>query len=178
MHVAPDLKLASRHDEARAEFEERVHRERSARRDADVARLRERYATKAAALRRKLEKERADLASAEATHSGRKREEVLSGAESVFGFLLGRKGTRAISQASRQRRMTETAGLRAARERDDVEAAETELAALDTALEADVREIEERHGQAARPIETRTVPLEKYDIRVETLAILWIPVVG
>ncbi|MFN2431478.1 MAG: helicase HerA domain-containing protein [Gemmatimonadota bacterium] len=178
LHLAPALRLYSRHDETRADFEGRVSRERAARRDAEVAKLRERYATRLATLQRKLEKERADAAAADAAHSGRKREEVVSGAESVFGFLLGRKGTRAISQASRQRRMTENARLRAERERDELEYAESALAALGAELEAEVREIEERHLDEAVAVESRPVPLERDDVRVEVFAILWVPVRG
>jgi hypothetical protein len=123
-----------------------------------------------------VEKERSDVTAAASAHEGRKREELVSGAESVFGFILGRKGTRAISQASRQRRMTETAGLKAERERREAAATESDLQALSGELEAEVGAIEQRYAGKSVEIRTLDVPLERDDVRLETFGILWIPV--
>lgn len=175
-YLAPELRIYSRHDESRADFEARLARDLRARRDAEVAKLRTKYATKLAALQRKLEKERADVAASEQAYGGRKREEMASGAESVFGFILGRKGTRAISQASRQRRMTETARLKAERERGEEAGVRSDLEALNAELETEVRTIEERYTGGLPQVQTLEVPLERDDVTVETFAILWVPV--
>ncbi|HEY7530142.1 MAG TPA: hypothetical protein VIC56_05650 [Gemmatimonadota bacterium] len=172
---APALDLYSRFDETREQFRARLAAENEARRDAEVAKLRAKYADRLAALQRRAEGQRADVAAADAAYEGRKREEVVSGAESVFGFLLGRKGTRAISQASRQRRMTETARLKAERERDEAAAAAAAVGELDAALAREVAEIAARWPDAPE-IRTVDVPLERADVRVEAFGILWIPV--
>jgi hypothetical protein len=175
IYHAPALNLYSRFDESREQFRSRLAEENEGRRDAEVAALREKYAGKLATLQRRAEKERADVAASDAAYAGRKREEVVSGAESVFGFLLGRKGTRAISQASRQRRMTETARLRADRERDEAAAAAAAVEALETELAREVADIAGRWPDAPE-IRTFEIPLERDDVRVETFGILWIPV--
>jgi hypothetical protein len=174
IYHAPALNLYSRFDESREQFRARLAEENEGRRDAEVAALREKYAAKLATLQRRAEKERADVATSDAAYAGRKREEVVSGAESVFGFLLGRKGTRAISQASRQRRMTETARLRAERERDEAVAAAAAVEELETELTREVADIAGRWPDAPE-IRTFDVPLERDDVRVETFGILWIP---
>jgi hypothetical protein len=175
IYHAPALNLYSRFDESREQFRTRLAEENEGRRDAEVAALREKYAAKLATLQRRAEKERADVAASDAAYAGRKREEVVSGAESVFGFLLGRKGTRAISQASRQRRMTETARLRAERERDEAAAAAAAVEELETELTREVADIAGRWPDAPE-IRAFEVPLERDDVRVETFGILWVPV--
>jgi hypothetical protein len=176
LYVAPDARLYSRHDEDRAAFEARVARERATARDADVARLREKYETKLSALRRKLEKEEADATAAGATYEGRKREEMVSGAESVIGFFLGRRSTRAVTQASTKRRMTEAARIKSERELQEAAAVRSDLDSLNAQLQAEVAAIDARYAGAGREIQALQVPLEKDDVRVESLAVLWIPV--
>jgi hypothetical protein len=175
---AADARLYSRHDEDRAAFEARLARERAARRDAEVAKLQSKYAAKLAALKRKLDKEEADAVAAGAAYDGRKREELASGAESVVGFFFGRKASRAVSQASARRRMTEAAGIKAEREKGEAAAARTDLDSLSAQLQAEVAGIDARHGGEGSAIQELDVPLEKDDVRVEILAILWIPVAG
>jgi hypothetical protein len=131
-----------------------------------------------AALKRKLDKEEADAVAAGAAYDGRKREELVSGAESVLGVFFGRKASRAVSQASTKRRMTEAAGLKAEREKQEAAAVRTDLDSLSAQLQAEVAAIDARHAGQGSTIQELDVPLEKDDVRVETLAILWIPVAG
>jgi hypothetical protein len=175
---APDAKLYSRHDEDRAAFEARLARERAGARDAEVSKLQTKYAAKISALKRKLDKEEADAAAAGAAYEGRKREELVSGAESVVGFFFGRKASRAVSQASVKRRMTETARRKADREQQEAAGIRTELDSLSAQLQAEVAAIDARHGGEGSTIQELDVLLEKDDVRVETLAILWIPLAG
>jgi hypothetical protein len=171
-------RLYSRHDEDRAAFEARLARERGGGRDAEVAKLQSKYAAKLAALKRKLDKEEADAVAAGVAYDGRKREELVSGAESVLGVFFGRKASRAVSQASTKRRMTEAAGLKAEREKQEAAAVRTDLDSLSAQLQAEVAAIDARHAGQGSTIQELDVPLEKDDVRVETLAILWIPVAG
>ncbi len=176
LYFAPESRLYSRHDEDRAAFETRLARERAAARDTEVSKLQGKYATRLAALRRKLEKEEADAVAAGSAYEGRKREELVSGAESVVGFFFGRKSGRAVTQASTKRRMTEAARLKAEREQQEAAAVRTDLDSLNAQLQDEVAAIDARHAGEASEVQALDVPLEKDDVRVETLAILWIPV--
>jgi hypothetical protein len=111
-------------------------------------------------------------------YDGRKREELVSGAESVVGFFFGRKAGRAVTQASTKRRMTQTAGLKAEREQQEAAAVRSDLDSLNAQLQDEVAAIDARHVEEETQVQALDVPLEKDDVRVETLAILWIPVAG
>ncbi len=176
-----ELKLYSRVGETEKQFVERCKAAADDRADEEAAKIR-------ASLEKKLDRIEAAIAKAEdkvretkETASGRKGEELLSGAMDVLGGLLGgRKGTRSIlggvRRASSKRRQSataaervETAKNRLAEKVDEHEALEVEL--TDTLLE-----IQETWEDAATEIAKFEVGLEKTDISIDDFRLVWIPV--
>jgi len=138
-----------------------------------LAALRERYATR-------IERFEKQLARAGERHTGeadelaaRKREEMLAAGESVLGFLLGRRSLRTLSGAASRRRMTESAESQAERAANEVERLRQEVAALNEELEDKAAELAATADAEAAQIEEIAVGLERDDVRVEELGILW-----
>ena len=141
--------------------------------DAEVEKLRGSYGKKVDALREKLAREERELREDEADLSRRKREEMGTHAETVFGFLFGRK--RSISSSMSKRRMT-------SRAQEDVEESEEEITRLNKEIEELQAEIEAQidaiEGKwEAVATEVTTVPITPYkkDIGLDLFGVAWLP---
>jgi hypothetical protein len=172
----PDLKIYGRVGETRDEFAARCRAVADASIDDAIAELRSKYAARIDRARdqidaahRKVEEARLDL-------DTRKQEEVVSGAGTLIGVLLGQRRTTSLSTASSKRSMTRRAEQRvrsaeakAAKEVEDVEELEADL-------EEEFAEITEAFRKKAESIETLEIGLEKTDIQVEDPILVWVPV--
>jgi hypothetical protein len=175
------LKLFGRPDESAEAFGQRCYAAADAAGDAEVARLRDKYAAKVTKLQTQIQaaEDRAEVLEAE--KRGRRNEELLSTAGSILGGLLGgRRGRGGLlgklgSAAGRRGRSN------AANERLD--AAENKLGLLQQQLEdveveltEEVTEIDVKWMALAKDITSLQVPLERSDVKVTQLALVWIPV--
>lgn len=141
--------------------------------DAEVEKLRASYGKKIDALRDKLAREERELREDEADLSRRKREELGTHAETVFGFIFGRK--RSVSSSMTKRRMTSQA-------QEDVEESEEEIArlkkeidVLQAEIEAAIDALEEKWEAVA--VEVTTIPITPYkkDITMDMFGVAWLP---
>ncbi len=172
----PSLKVYGRIDEATDEFEARCSRLADDRADAAVAALTKKYATRIDRARDQLDTALEKVADARLDADTRKQEEIISGAGTVLGVLLGRRNTRSISTATSKRSMTRKAERRlhaaqrkVGNEMDDIDELERDMA-------KDVHEIAAEWANQAAEIETIEIGLEKTDVSVDSLSLVWIPI--
>jgi len=174
---APDLKLASRPGESPGDFQVRLRDLLRERRDADIDKLRARYAPKIAALEeqarradQKVERER-DQFQQQSVQT------AISVGATVLGALFGRKmtsvgnlgrATTAVRGAGRTMREHEEIG----QAQEGAEAVRGRIADLEAELKA---EIEGLQSESAPATEEITVRPRKADIVVERLALAWVP---
>ncbi len=176
----PEMKLYSRPGETREEFETRCRDAADEGMDAEVSKIRDKLERKRDSLEVALAKAADRVDELEVQADGRRNAQLIDIGTSVLGGLLGgRSRTRGLASAarrmgssSRQKASTE-ARLESARNRvaekvDDLEELETELADA-------VLDIESEWVLKSQNIEPFEVPLEKTDIRVEDLMLIWIP---
>lgn len=175
----PELKLYSRVDETAEEFAERCRRVGDERADEEADELRAAMAKKQDRVRAAVAKAEDRVRELEADASDRKRNEVLSGALDVIGGLFGGKSTRSIlggvRRAGSARRTSANAGQRVETAKNRLEEKIDELDELaDTLIEA-LEESQDAWEEAAAKIETFQVGLEKTDIEIEDLVLVWVP---
>ena len=114
---------------------------------------------------------------ADAVAAAKSEENLLGTAGDLLGaFLGGRSGSTALRKASTRRTATAKAQAKAETEAAKYHAKHTELAELENELAAEVEEVTGRFEEMAAQIETFEVSLEKNDIRVAEIRLLWIPV--
>jgi hypothetical protein len=179
------LKLFARPGEPLDKFEARCAQLADERADAEIAKLRDKYESKATTLRRQIESadDRADVLAEEAT--GKRNSELLSTAGSILGGLLGGRRSRGGLLGSVLGKAGTAAGRRgrsrASEER--VEAAENKVAGLVAALEDleaeladELTEIDARWTALANDITTTSIALERTDVKVRELVLAWVPV--
>ena len=170
------LKLFSRVGEDEASFLARCRAAADAAADAALVAVKRKFQTRLDRARTAIEAAYLDVQEAQLDAETRRQEEMVTGAGTILGVLMGRRNSRSLSGAASKRSMTRRAEQR-------VYSAETKAAAkvesLDS-LEADltdaVTEVTSQWQDRAEAIETMEIGLEKTDITVETPVLIWIPV--
>ena len=126
-------------------------------------------------------KEQERLQTAQTTASTSRTDELISGAGSVFGALMGgRRSSRSIATAVRSvsakrgriTRAAEKVEQYGARIEDHTE----DLTELEATLADAIVELDERWALVATATQVVPVPLEKNDITVSQVALAWVPV--
>ncbi len=171
------LDLYSRVGETEEEFRERCDRAAQEKADEETAKMRDRFEAKLERLRDQAAAAELRLQELQTDVTTRRQEEVLDGLGSLLGGLLGgRHGTRSISRAGRRRSQTrrteqrmKTAEAKLADKIADVESLEEEVV-------DEIAEINDAWEEKAAEIEPFDVGLEKTDVHIDELAVVWIPV--
>ena len=172
----PELKLYARVGEDAASFLERCSAAAAAEADTEAARLRTRYEDKLrrAQQRQRDAERRAD--EAEVNAQQRKQHEIVAGAGALLSmFLGGRRSVRGLSGVASRRSTSVRARERLTTAQQKADDLEREIEVLEDELAAELEAITERWDTAATRTETRTIPLDKSDIAVEEVVLLWVP---
>ena len=179
--VNRELKLASRPGEAPEAFAARCLAAAENEADREATELRRRYQTR---IRREADQvsTAADrVARAESAVNTQRSNELVDGAGSVLGALFGgrrRAGSivNSMSHAANRRRRSEAAQDRLEGTRQALSEQQHDVVALETELAGELAELVARWQAAGAAVEQRQVPLEKSDIAVTALCLLWVPV--
>jgi hypothetical protein len=169
------LKLYSRPGESREDFEARVSEAAERALDDAIAKLRDKHKARLDRAQAALAKAENRVADLDTTAGSKQTEELLSGAGDLLGMLLG-KGRRSnpLGQAARRRSASSQAKARAENARAALAEEQAELEELKADLEEEVADLEDEFA-AKRDIEELEIPLEKTDVRVAELKLVWIP---
>jgi hypothetical protein len=169
------LKLFSRPGETREDFEARVSAAAEQAVDDAIAKLRDKHATRLDRAQAALAKAENRVSDLEATAGSKQTEELMSGAGDLLGMLFG-KGKRSIpiGQAARRRSASSEAKVRAENARVALADEQADLEQLKADLEDAVADLEDEF-EAKMEIEEIEIPLEKTDVRVAELKLVWIP---
>jgi hypothetical protein len=175
------LKLASRPGEGAEEFAARCDAAADAAADAEAAKIRDSLSKKMDRLRVSIATAEDRVETARSSASSAKTNEIVGAAGSLLGNLLGgKRSVRGIAgdvrgassrrgQSQRADRRIEEAENRLGEKTDDLAALEQDLA--DTLVE-----IDDNWAAVAAEVDTVEVGLEKTDIRVDDLFVIWLPV--
>lgn len=175
--VNPGLGVYSRVDESEEQFRERCRASSKAAADAELAKSRSRYQTRIDKVNEQMAAAQRRYHEADAVAAAKSEENLLGTAGDLLGaFLGGRSGSTALRKASSRRTATVKAEAKAETEAAKYHAKHTELAELEDELAAEIEEVTARFEEMADQIERFEVSLEKNDIRVAEIRLLWVPV--
>ena len=180
----PQLKRFSRIDETPDAFVQRCVSSAEAAADAELAKLRDRYAARERSAREKVAAAERRVAQLETDKQSSGQRELIDGASDLLGaFLGGRRRSRSmrsagasIRRASQRRETTTRNRQKAEVARDQYDDAIDEMADLERQLQDDIDQIGARWSEKAKAIETLDVGLERNDVAVTDLRLVWIPV--
>lgn len=181
LHTNPELKLWSRPGESIEDFQLRCEAAADDGADADAAEIRARLEKKRASIETALAKAQDRVTELDATVSSRKQHQLIDIGTSVLGSLLGgRSRARGLATAARRassgRRTTASAEARLTSARNRVAEKVDDLEELELELAEALIEIDDEWSTKASAVEPFDVPLEKNDITVEDLVLVWVPV--
>ena len=171
------LKLYSRVGETPEQFVQRCEDAADALADQELAAVRDKYAPK-------YEKARAALATAQdrvevqAAQAKAARDDGVFGAvgDLLGGFLGGKGSVRSMTRSmSRSQGRMSTAGKRLDSAKNRADEKQDALADLEEEFEADLAAVHAEAEAAAAAIDTLQVPLEKTDVKVVDIALVWVP---
>ncbi|HEX5786779.1 MAG TPA: DUF87 domain-containing protein [Woeseiaceae bacterium] len=180
LYKSKTLKLTSAAGETEADFRIRLQDAASVRRDDEVARLRERYGSRAKALEDRLLRARQALEREEEQVSRKRLDAVVSAGNAILGALLGRKKLSSTT-AGRIGTAIRTAGS-ASKESADVGRAgetvariEADLAELNAGLEKDIAALDTAYDAQSEKLEEVVVRAKATDIAVPVFGLGWLP---
>jgi len=171
----PALKLTARPDEAASHFRRRCYDMIQKKRDEEIHKLERTVQPKVERLEARIRREERELEQDELEFRDRKREELISAGESVFNLLRGRRHSRALSIASRKRRMTRQSKAEIQESLDAIDDLEAQIDALLDEAEREQADIQQRWAAMTDDIETIQVRPRKSDVFVETWGVVWLP---
>lgn len=172
-----ELKVYSRIGETEDEFKKRCADAADDGADNAIAGLKKKYATKIKTVRNQLSAAERRVQDLSGDVAASKQNEMLSGAGDLLSAVLGgrRRSSSLRGVASRRAATRKTQGrLETAQSKVDEKV--SDLLAIEDDLEIDVLDIAGEWEDKAAAIEPMEVPLEKTDIKVDDLAVLWLPI--
>ena len=170
------LKMASRAGESEQAFRARCREAAEQAADTDVAKLRDKYEKRIAAVQDKLRSAERRVRELAADVEARRSKELMAGAGDLLGALLGGKSrSSGLSRAASRRQQTRRAEQRLATAQDRYGDLLADLEELEDELADDITEITRRWEEAAGHVEEVTVPLEAADVEVEPPILVWVP---
>jgi ElaB/YqjD/DUF883 family membrane-anchored ribosome-binding protein len=183
VHRNRPLRLVSRPGETEEQFAARAQEAAQAKADEQTAKIRDRLEAKRDRLEAALEQARRRAEELETEQKSRATTELLAGAGAVLGVLLGGRGRSraiaraggAIGSAASRRGRTTRAGERKRTAEEKIETTELSLEELEQEILDEVAEIDAAWDAKAEEIEPVEVRLEKSDVRLVELALVWVP---
>ncbi len=107
----------------------------------------------------------------------RRQQELISGAGDLLGALLGgRRRSSGLSRAASRRSQTKRTQERLSSAEEKLQDRAEDLSVLEEELTDEVMEITDKWNAFAQNIESVEIPLEKTDVQVASLDLLWLPV--
>jgi hypothetical protein len=171
------LKLYSRVGEDREAFAARCRAAAETAGDAEAAKIRDRFEGRLDTLRRQIEDARFKVEQADLDSASRRSEEVASGLGTVIGVLLGgRRSTGSLGTIASKRSMTRKAQQRRAGAEARLTGKLEDLEELEDDLAEELADIRTAWAAKAAEIDELEIPLEKSDIVVDEVAVVWVPV--
>ncbi len=168
----PELRLYPRVGETPEQFGARCAAAADAKADAAVAALQRKYEAKLRTLRSRADVAATAGARAEAQHDAEHGATVQ--VTTLLGGLFG--GKRSRSSITTEMRRTSASRSRVEAAYEKASAAERAVADLEAELAAEVADLDAQWADRAGSIELLAVPLERSDVVVTDLRLVWIPV--
>ena len=185
LQVNRELRLYSRPGEAADAFYQRCYQAADAKGDVATAALRDKYQAKVTSLQSQLQAAEGRAGVLEAEQKGRRNDELFSTAGSILGDLFGGRKSRGgmlgsvfrtTGSAAGKRGRTAASGERLDAAEDKIQMLHQQMEDLEGELTQEVTDIDAKWMGIAKNITTLPITLEKSDVKVTQLSLVWIPV--
>lgn len=168
------LRLTSRGGEDRVRFDNRTRAALADRADAEIAKLETKFKTKVDRLEGKRDKLERKIEGLREEARARSGSELVGAAETVMSMFFGRR--KSLSSAMTRRQQTSRAKRRVGDASEELEDLEVEIEELAESLQEQMDDLRAEWTAKIDEIEEVAVGLEKSDVRLTRLELVWIPI--
>ena len=170
-----DLGVIQQPDESDRDFQIRLLQSSREERDAEVDKLKKKYAKKLDKLEDKLSKLEFDLTDDEAEYKARKREELVGAGESVLSIFMGSRRTSRATTIARRRRMTSKAKRKIDETKEGIARVKEDSSKLEAELKKAVDQIVKKYENIAEDLKEEEVKPKRADVKINLVALAWKP---
>jgi hypothetical protein len=177
--VNRELKLFSRAGESRDEFIERCRSAAAERADADVAKLRDKYAARRDRIEKQQRAAEDRVRELSVDSKQRMQQEIIAGAGQLLSVFLGGRGSaRSLAGAASRRGTTRRTQERLDTAKGKADTVADELRRIEDELADEITRITDRWDAAAEVLDAKRIGLQQSDVTVDEVVLLWVPVEG
>lgn len=174
--VNEGLGVYSRVDESEVQFRERCREAAEDAADEEIKKLHDRFQSRIDRVKGEISKAEIRVHELEGEAAAKQQNELISGAGDLLGALLGgRKRSNPLGRAADRRAATTKARARVDAASERLTDKQQALVGLEDELADEISSITERYASLADDIDTIDVGLEKADIQIADLKLVWIP---
>ncbi len=170
----PAFGLYATPEVSQADFMKACAEAARAARDAEMAKNTSTFDRQITSVKDKIAREERELQQDQTELSERKREELVSGAETVFSLLGGRRSRRISSEMSKHR-MTEQSKADVEESITAIEEYKRQLAQLDQSREQALSEAGSKWGEAVNDITEIPILAKRSDVYINLFGVAWFP---
>ncbi|MEJ2240878.1 MAG: DUF87 domain-containing protein [Candidatus Bathyarchaeota archaeon] len=175
LKMSDDLEVIQKPDESDRDFKIRLLQESREVRDAEVDKIKEKYAKKLDKLGDKLSKLEFNLIDNEEDYKARKREELVGAGESVLSIFMGSRRTSRATTIARRRRMTSKAKRKVDETKEDIARLQKDISELEAELKKVVDKIVEKYENVSKDLGEKELKPKRTDVKINLVALAWKP---
>lgn len=143
-------------------------------RDEDLDELQDKYKAKFERINDKIQDEEQDLEEAQADVRGRRTEEIVGMAETIFSVFVRRR-SRSMSSTLTKRRMRQKANQKVEESKEDLDELFDDYQDLEAELKSKMESISLKWDDVAHDIAEKDIKPRRTDVKVEPIMLVWIP---
>ena len=170
-----ELEVVQHPEESDRDFQIRLLQRSREERDAEVDKLKQKYAKKLDKLEDKLSKLEFDLSDYEAEYKARKREELVGAGESVLSIFMGSRRTSTATTIARRRRMTSKAKRKIDETKEEITRVKKDATELEAELKKAVEKIVEKYDKVTENVIVKEFKPRRNDVKINLVALAWKP---
>lgn len=169
------LKSYSRPEEGKRAFLERCRAEAERRKRDELATVKTRFEKQMARVQEKIRREELEMQGEEEELEERKREQMYSGAESVWGLVTGRAYMRPLSHVSRQRRMVKEVEADIEESVQALKVFRAEAEQIQDEWEAAAQTVAQKWDSVLEQLREVVVRPRQQDVEIRFCGLAWFP---
>ncbi len=169
------LKLYGQPGESQLDFRQRCEQAAREKRDQEALKVHAQYDRRMQTLQDRVAREHRELDQDRAELSGRQREELLAGVESMFNFVLGRRQSYAVAFGARRRREVENAQQDVRESEEAIVKLQQDLQAVADEYKDALNALSDKWMRALSDVTEVPLAPKKNDIFVDFVALAWVP---
>lgn len=172
--IHDDLELYQQSGESREQFVLRIQQLAREERDEELDDMQDKYETKFDRLKDKIRNEEQDIEEAETDLRGRRTDELIGVAETIFS-VFGRRRRKSFSSVSTKRRMVQKAKDSLKDSQEDLEHLHIDYKELESEVTEKLNEIRVDWDAKTRDIQEKEIKPRRSDVIVDKVILAWLP---